>query len=556
MKKPTYFVFGIMVYLAASTSAISQTDLIEIATQISHVTIHLQGAELIQSEERNLSVGRHRLVFTGLSPKLDPKSIQLTATNGISILSITSKVNFLKEITRPVQAEVLQDSIEILKIAIQDLVDEQKALEEEKDMLQKNKTITGSNTKLTVPELKEAADFYRLRMTEINKLLSVNKREKRSLDLQHSLLNKQFNQLNQGREQTSEVFVDVLAEQATESEFRLRYIVNDAGWSPVYDLIANGLNEPITLKYRALAFNNTGIDWENVQIRLSTADPYQGAGQPKLSPWVLTIPKLQGVLDRPTAMRQQRQLDGYQQSQNFNNYSFLHDLNPDAAQNVVEFETIEISELSKDFDIETPYTIPADRKPYSIQISEDKLHAEFKHFAVPKLDHDAFLLAQVTGWESLDLISGPIQVYRNENFIGLAQLNANTLSDTLELSLGRDKNVVIQRTKLKDFSKKKFLSGNITADFTWQTRIKNNHSTPITIELQDQVPISNTKEIEVSVKDISNARHIKNSGKLIWEFDLKPADVQSLKLSYSIKHPNTMEIQFDRTRKMVSPRFF
>ncbi len=483
----------------------------------------------------------------------------------MSILSISSKINFFKESSVSPASRQLLDSLDLVKIRLQALADEKNAYERERDLLLANQALTGKDQALPVEQLVKAADFYRSRFKEINGAISEIQRKTAELNAAMTRLNGQINQAKAGSRPTSEVFVEVEAKSAAASELKLRYVVDNAGWSPVYDLVSTGLSEPIRLKYRALAFNDTGLDWDEVKIRLSTADPYQGAGQPNLTAWILDNKKptemdlKAGVMRMNENAKGRSNLELKNQSQN---YTFQHDLNPDirydakVAAPAFAFETIEISELSTDFDIETPYTIPANAKPYSIEIIEHQLEATYKHFSVPKLDKDAFLLAQITGWEKLDLITGPINVYRNENFIGMAQLNPRTLSDTLELSLGRDANVVVKREKVKEYSRRQFLGGNKFSSFSWKISVKNNHSQPISIEIQDQVPVSEVKEISVEVKEISGARRIADSGKLVWEFNLPPDAVKTMQLNFTVKHPDNLEVEMEQMRKSVSPRYF
>ncbi|MCU0348363.1 MAG: DUF4139 domain-containing protein [Saprospiraceae bacterium] len=533
------------------------------------ITIHLKGAELIQTSSLNLKAGRQRVIFTGLSPKLNPQSVQVTATNGVQLLSVTTKTNFFRESEASPAAKLLQDSINVLATQRQALSDDKAAYEKERDLLTQNQVLTGKEQALTVEQLAKAADFYRSRFKELNATLTGLQRKITEMEVTQKRLMGQIGQSNEGRRPTSEVYVDIEVKASTSSEMKLRYVVDNAGWSPVYDLMSTNINEPVKLKYRALAFNDSGIDWNNVTLRLSTADPYQGAGQPQLQTWALrNMPQMADMGMLKGQYQGRAQLDINQQSQN---YSFLHDLNPNirydgagkaasgapvSPEPQIAFETIEISELSTDFDIPTPYTIPADSKPYSIEIMEQQLEATYKHLAVPKLDKDAFLLAQVTGWEKLDLIAGPVNVYRKENFIGMAQLNPHILSDTLELSLGRDANVLVKREKVKEYSRKQFLGGNKFSSFSWKISVKNNHKQPISIELQDQVPISEVKEISVEVKEISGARRIENTGKLVWDLTLQPGEVKTVSLNFTVKHPENMEVEMEQLRKAVSPRYF
>lgn len=533
----------------------SQTTENQIITQINQVTIHLKGAEIIREKNISIQTGRQSLVFTNLSPKLNPKSVQVTASNDVQILSITSKINFLKAGKKSPEIQLLNDSLKVIQIQNQNLEDEKNAFIQEQNLLLKNQQLRGNNSSISVDELKKAANFYRSRFKEINSNLSRIKRTQKDLAEEMNLIRQQLTELNAGEKPTSEIYVSINSKNPTTSKLKLRYVVDDAGWSPIYDLVASDLNEDISLKYRALAFNNTGTNWEEVKIRLSTADPYQGAGKPILKPWILSRneqiqTKIYNYSDKK--QEENQAINNYLQSQNF----VLPKKSKGKVQANVQFQTIEISELNTDFDIEEPYTIPSDFKPYSIDISEHSLPATFKHFAVPKLDRDAFLLAQITGWEDLDLISGPMNVYQGETYVGLANLNSRTISDTLELSLGRDQKVTLKREKRKEFSKNRFLGDKKISAFSYQISAKNNHSTPINIEVLDQVPISNNKEISIDIKELSKAQHYSETGKLKWEFSMNPNQTKSLNFAYNVKHPKTMEVKLFRSRKATTPRYF
>ncbi|MDB4728647.1 DUF4139 domain-containing protein, partial [Saprospiraceae bacterium] len=429
--------------------------------------------------------------------------------------------------------------------------------EAEKQVLTQNKNVRTSKEEfIWVEELTKAADFFRSRFLEINGNLSRIKRTQIKLNKEKTRIERQMMELNADKKPTSEIHVTVKSKNSNNSKLILRYVVDDAGWSPIYDLVAANLEDDISLKYRALAFNNTGTNWEEVKIKLSTADPYKGAGKPSLKSWVLSTTNQlsMGLGKLEQRLEKDKEINNYLQSQNY----VIADKSKltDQLYGGVQFQTIEISELNTDFEIAEPYNIPSDSKPYSIDILEHSLPATYKHFAVPKLDRDAFLLAQITGWEDLDLISGPMNVYQGETYVGLANLNSRTISDTLELSLGRDQKVTLKRDKRKEFSKNRFLGDKKISSFSYQISIKNNHSTSINIEILDQVPISNNKEISIDIKELSKAQHYSETGKLKWEFSMNGTETKSLNFAYAVKHPKSMEVKIFRSRKMATPRFF
>lgn len=552
----------IMLCLLISQPMWAQIQEKTIKTDIAEVKIYLQGAEIIRTEKLNLSKGKYRIIFAGLSPRLDARSIQVTASNNASILSTTSKTNFMSPRKSSPRVQTIQDSIELLTISKQDLYDVKRAYQKEEEILQKNQDLRSPANGITTEDLIKVTKFYRERFREIYKATTKLDREIGEMNKMVSQLNGQLSQMNSGGSHpTSEVYLELNIKSAQTTELKVRYIVTNAGWSPVYDLKAGKLNEPINLKYRALAYNNTGIDWDNVKVTLSTADPYQSAAKPFLSPWRLNT---QILSNRVAFQESQGRLNQGQ----LQNNTLQNDMNINIDANSVprpvrvgeaegiQMEQIEISELSNDFPIDDPYTLPADSKPYSIDIKTHVLNASYRHFAVPKLDKDAFLLAQIIGWESLDLIDGPMNIYHGDSYIGQASLDTRTLNDTLDLSLGRDKNVVISRVKQKELDKKQFFGTDRKVTRSYKMTVKNNHNQPINLEIQDQLPISNDKDIVVTLLDKSKAQYTEATGKLVWQLKNIPSgEKESIEFTYAIKHPESKPIQLERKKSQWVPRY-
>lgn len=552
--------FQILLCLLFIQPLFAQIQEQNIKTDIDAVRVYLQGAEIIRTKNLNLPKGKHRLIFNGLSPLLDARSIQVNASENTSILSLTSKTNFQNPQKSSGKVRVLRDSIKLLTDMRQDWYDLQRAYQKEEEILQKNQDLKGNEKGLTTDELIKVTNFYRERFREIFKEKTKINRAVAKINENMSRINGQLSQMNSGSRRTSEIYVELNVKSPVTTKLKVRYVVGSAGWSPVYDLRAGELNEPIKLTYRALAYNNTGTDWNDVKITLSTADPYQSASKPLLSPWRLNQYNFASNSNR----FQQGQGRLNSQVQVLDNVMNEDEFAGDNSQplpnapggGVVRFEQIEVSELSNDFEIDEPYTIPADRKPYSIDIVTHELNATYRHYAVPKLDKDAFLLAQVTGWEALDLIDGPMNVYHGERYVGEANLSTRTLRDTLDLSLGRDKNVIVTRVKQKELSKKQYFSKDLKVTMAYKINIKNNHNRPINIEIQDQIPISNNKDIVVSLKDKDGAEYTGATGKLVWKFNnVKSGEKKAIDFSFTIKHPKSMPIQYEKKRNRYVPRY-
>jgi uncharacterized protein (TIGR02231 family) len=191
------------------------------------------------------------------------------------------------------------------------------------------------------------------------------------------------------------------------------------------------------------------------------------------------------------------------------------------------------------FEIKTPYTIKSDNKNYIVDIEFYDLPAIYQYYCVPKIDKDAFLIANIIDWEKYSLLEGEANVFFEETYVGKTLLDVRYASDTLEISLGRDKRVSVNREKIRDFTTKQFIGNKKEETRTWKTTVKNNKNQEINMIILDQVPVSTAADIEVSVLNISSAKHNSETGEIKWKFIINPGDKKELDLRYSVKYPKT-----------------
>jgi uncharacterized protein (TIGR02231 family) len=200
------------------------------------------------------------------------------------------------------------------------------------------------------------------------------------------------------------------------------------------------------------------------------------------------------------------------------------------------------NQTSINFEINTPYSIQSDSKNYTVDMVTYELPALYQYFAVPKVSNTAYLIAGITNWEQYQLLEGEANVFFEQTFVGKSLLDVRYASDTLEISLGRDKMVTIEREKESDFTEKSFLGNKKTASRLWKTTIKNNKSQPISMVVLDQVPVSTLEEIEVEVQSLSEGKHDVKTGEIKWEFKLAPSDTKLLELKYEVKYPRNKNL--------------
>jgi len=195
-----------------------------------------------------------------------------------------------------------------------------------------------------------------------------------------------------------------------------------------------------------------------------------------------------------------------------------------------------------EFEIKTPYTVKSDNKNYSVDMAVYELPASYQYFCIPKINEDAFLMANVNNWEKYQLLEGEANIFFEGTFVGKTLLDIQNASDTLQISMGSDKNVSVKREKLKDFTTRQFIGSKKEEARAWKTMIKNNKNQAIDMIVLDQVPVSQLEEIEVEIQKMNGAKLNKDKGEIKWEFSLEPTKKKELELRYSVKYPKSRRL--------------
>ncbi|MBC7643234.1 MAG: DUF4139 domain-containing protein, partial [Flavobacterium sp.] len=189
------------------------------------------------------------------------------------------------------------------------------------------------------------------------------------------------------------------------------------------------------------------------------------------------------------------------------------------------------------FDIDIPYDILSNGKAHSVALKEIKLPASYKYYAAPRIEKEAFLMAEINDYSKYNLLQGEANIIFEGMYVGKTNINPNQVADTLSLSMGRDKKISIKREKVVDKSGTKFLSTKKEQTFTFDITIRNNKKETIEMLLKDQYPLSTDKEIEIELLQNDNAKINTETGILTWTLSLKPQETKKIRISYKVKYP-------------------
>lgn len=601
----------------------------EIKTVVKEAIVFLDGAQVLRQENIELSKGITIVKFVNLSPFIDAKSIQVKTKGQVTVLSVNHQQNYLNKSEKSEELSQLGNKLELIRSKMTLENTYISVIKEELAFLEDNREIGGKNQQLSLSNLQQTADYYSKKLTSL-KLKEVERnRTLRKLYKEQSDIQSQIRNLGNEKEYpTGEVLVKVDAKLSKSFSMELTYLVNNVSWFPTYDIRAKSINEPIKLIYKANVTQNTRVDWNNVKLTFSSADPNTSGVAPRLQAYYLNYNSLPptykdkansisgrvtdsdgqllpgvSVIVKGTTIGTATDMDGKYNLTlpsnashlGFSYIGFKAKTLPITSEhmNVILEESIErmnevvvtgftrkskrrvivdddidldleMEEMipitrqelnsppipvaqvenrtSVNFEIMTPYSIKSGNKKFTLDMESYELSAFYEYYCIPKIEKDAFLQANILNWEKYNLLDGEANVFFEDTYIGKTLLDLRSASDTLQLSLGRDKKVVVSREKIKDFSEKRYLGKKKEETRAWKTIVKNNKSQEIKIILIDQVPVSTMDEIEVNILKQTGAKYNTENGEVKWEFKLQPSDKKELELRYLVKYPKYRQL--------------
>lgn len=521
-------------------------------SKISKVTVYSQGAQIYRTANYSVGKGVSKIVIDNLSSQIDAKSVQIQATGNLVILD--SKYSIFHPKPKEVKLEglplklrreilALEDSMKFVNYNLEDLTDELAVLNQTKSILQKNGAVKGTGkVNDSLEMLKGIVSFYPQKMNELNKNIRKITRKKEGVQKIYNRMKQRLRDLKNHESSSGgttkpqgpsyRITLTVSSPTGTKGKMNISYIVSNAGWVPIYDLRSDVNSGKVNLTYKAQVFQNSGVDWEGVPLTISTNNPYQNKTKPTLHPWYLDYYNY--GYDKKEAIQQtnmyQNQFDEEVEE------VVVSSKEKKAANKSFEFTEVIDKMISAEFKIDLPYTIKSNNEKHLVLVSNNDLNANFKYFSIPKFDRGAYLVAQITKLDELQLVPAKANIFFDGTYMGETYLNPSTMSDTLDLSLGKDPNIIIKRVLLEKDCKKKVVGSKIEHTSAYSIIVKNLKSKSIQLVIQDQVPVSRNADIEVKLLDKGNGKFNERSGSLTWELTLKPQGKKTIDFKYEVKH--------------------
>ena len=503
----------------------------EIVANIKSVTVFQQGAQVTHTGKVTTNSGISKISLKGLTQYVDANSVQVKLGDA-KIISLNFWVDYLSNGESNKLKVNLSDSLEKVNYLLETEKNHKLSFEQELKLIETNILIKGQTT-LEVVDMDDFLAFYRTNLPVIRGKILDSDLKIKGLQKTLNRLQQALNNVNSNPNNVTGVLdLEVSAAVKSTQEITISYFVYNAGWEPYYNMRASGVNQPIEMEYNANVYQTTGVDWKNVELTLATGTPQLDNNIPVLNPWWVNFYVQNNWYKSKKAEQKMDMLQAAPDAESSRSMIAGNSAPVQTIENLTFFE----------FKIPTPYNINADGQRQRVEISNHQLKADFSYIATPKINNNAYLVASVPAWDQYKMLSGNSKIYFEGTYVGKAYIDVHSTNDTLNLSLGQDKNIIIERELLKNKSSKNTIGSKKEIKQAVEIRIRNTKNTAIKIKVLDQYPVSQNGEIKIKLGEIVNAKNNLEKGELEWNLELQPKMNTQLNFDFEIIYPKDQNV--------------
>lgn len=525
---------------------------------ITAVTVFREGARVVRKGLVNVESGLRPVTIAKLPDTADPASVRVSARGqALALLDVEVHHRYAADPLRE-QTSALRADVERCRDAVQALDDEDAAEEARLGFL-------GHLSEASAMALARAVGFGRASHADLTTMaghlsadtasalgsrreIRARKRAaQRELDAAERRLAAAEARAGQPA-QFVEVSAILEAGAATEAEVELSYHVFGASWRPLYDLVLTG--ERLTVAYLAEVTQQTGEDWPAVELVLSTTRSGMHQTLPELRPWyvgrVRPVPApmaLGGPLMRSRGSADEA-VFALQAAGAAPGGGGLAEGEPvaKAPAQALEAEAGE-SGAGLVYRVQRPLAVPADGGPHKTTVARFELDAALDHLTVPVLASEAYLRATATNTSPLLLLPGPARIFHEAQFVGETFLETIATGEEVELQLGVDDQIRVERKLRRRSTSKAVIGGNRTIDIAYETTVENHRSAPARVSVHDHIPLATDGEIKVRLREASPKPAKQDDlGELTWELTLESGGSATVRHSFTVDHPAQLTI--------------
>ncbi len=549
--KITSFVSILAFLLLPNLSFSAELKQIVAPSKITAVTVYADRALTSRSATMPLKTGSYLISFKNLPVLIQDDSIRVEGKGSAkaTIVGLEIKRVFLEQ-SGEKRVNELDEEIRGLEKRSGALDARKTGLTSQKAFLESIRVAWGDRIskelaigRPTSAELSDAASFVSTSVTKVEELIREADAEKKIIKDKIDALHRQRDE-STGSLRKEAKTVEVVVEITREGNLTLDLatVIGQAGWQPSYDVRLAADTKTAQLTFRAMLRQQTGEDWKNIDLTLSTARPATGGAPPELYPWHISFFRPQPPMAAPMMMSS-RMPESAKKSARMKAESFKSD-DSFEEEAPASFATAQPSEehSSVSFHIPRPLDIPSDGTQHGTVVAIEQLPVSIEFLAIPKLSPYVFLKSEIINRAAYQLLPGKVNTFSGNTYIGSSQLKKVAAGEKFDLFFGTDDQITVKREELKQQKEAGILSKN-RVSYRYSIELNNFRKEPLTITLRDQVPVPADEEIKVSLDEPSvKPDEVKSDGTVTWKTPLKAGEKKELTFGIVVEYPKDREI--------------
>ncbi|MBW2146518.1 MAG: mucoidy inhibitor MuiA family protein [Deltaproteobacteria bacterium] len=536
---------------ALRVNAVQET--VEVHSRVAEVTVYPDRAIVTRTARMELKKGSSRIAFTGLPAVLIDNAVRVSGSGEILLRLFGTEVKrvFLK--SEPVNRVV------DIKTKIKELSNGEQSLKDREDVLIAREKFLDSiqihaadqaSRELKMQKMdsgvwEEAIRFIFADKESTRRATREAQRERREIAKEIERLRKELNQIQALRPLEKKiVFIDLEADAAGRAELSVSYMVHGARWTPLYEARFDPKKETLRLTQYGMVRQNTGEDWKDVVLFLSTAQPALGASAPKLRPWYLRIYSPPPVISRrgkveapaPSAMSRAMKAP-------------MEEMKTGAPEMEAETKTADVfpQGTSMVFKVPKKENITGNGQSHKTTIAVKEFTPSLEYHTVPKLSAHAFLKATMTNSSGIPFLRGHVNVFSGPDYVGSTRLPLVAPDEKFEIQLGVDARIKVSRELVTHSRKEEGdFKKNRKHVYGYVIKLENYTSKTQTIYVQDQLPVSRDEKIKVerlALEPDPLPEKPEDQGILAWKVLLPPREKSEILIDFSIEFPPDIEVE-------------
>ncbi|HMW07466.1 MAG TPA: mucoidy inhibitor MuiA family protein [Leptospiraceae bacterium] len=582
MYKKSIFVFFILICINLLAEPISKEG------KIQDVVLYRNQALVTRVIELDLKEGSHEITISKLPSELIQNSLYAEAI-GAEVRAAKLKITEVKIDSDPKLA-ALDDKIEklnqeFIKLSKLSEVNRLKLafLTKQEDFTVTSEKIELNRGLLNAETIKQLTLFHFEQRRDLALEEIKIQEDIKALNRERDLLARERKQLVKTslKSMDASIFLDKIGNG--KCEIKLFYLVQNAGWSPIYNFYSKLGSKTVKVEFNARIQQITGENWENVNLTLSNATPALSALAPGLSPFRISLSTLgnsiglddlksasQGISKKMSAAYNKQigaqnwnetQEGNWAMNSAANEYQNLELVAKDEDLNVLKKDSKQNNASpSVSFNLKSKVSFSSKNEQQLVKVDKSELSAKFYNVAIPLLTSYVYREAEIENEIFENLLEGPVSVYLDEKFVGHGEISNVAKGQSFVMGFGIDTQIRARRELVE--KKEKILGGNKELNFKIRMILENFSKKPTDLRVLDRIPAEDEKENVRITLDLKNSalssdelyqQYERIRGILRWDLGLQAdssaTKAKTFEYSYKLEFDKNLQVSFPTPAK-------